>query len=56
MTAQEAFERGIHAVKSHDTEAFAFMVAEDVIFDAPRGMPRSVHLYPLPLSSNSHAC
>jgi steroid delta-isomerase-like uncharacterized protein len=38
MSAREAFERGTETFNAHDIEAFAAVLAEDVVFEAPGGM------------------
>jgi ketosteroid isomerase-like protein len=38
MTAREAFERGTVAFNSHDIDAFAEVLANDVVFEAPGGL------------------
>src|SRR5690348_13584868 len=37
-TAREAFERGTEAFNAHDIDAFAEVMADDVVFQAPGGM------------------
>jgi ketosteroid isomerase-like protein len=38
MTAREAFERGTVTFNSHDIDAFAEVLANDVVFEAPGGL------------------
>ncbi len=38
MTAREAFEMGTLAFNAHDIDAFAEVLADDVVFTAPGGM------------------
>jgi steroid delta-isomerase-like uncharacterized protein len=38
ITAREAFERGTEAFNAHDIDAFAEVMADDVVFQAPGGM------------------
>jgi ketosteroid isomerase-like protein len=38
MTVREAFERGTAAFNAHDIAAFAEMLADDVVFEAPGGL------------------
>ncbi len=37
MTTREAFERGTEAFNAHDIDAFAEVMADDVVFQAPGG-------------------
>ena len=38
MTAREAFERGTETFNAHDLDAFAEVIADDVVFAAPGGL------------------
>ena len=38
MTPREAFEKGTAAFNAHDIDAFAEVLADDVVFTAPGGM------------------
>jgi ketosteroid isomerase-like protein len=38
MTAREAFERGTETFNSHDSDGFAEVLADDVVFEAPGGL------------------
>ena len=38
MTTREAFERGTDTFNAHDVDAFAEVLADDVVFVAPGGM------------------
>ena len=38
MTTREAFERGTDTFNAHDLEAFAGVLADDVVFEAPGGI------------------
>ncbi len=38
MTTREAFERGTETFNAHDTEGFAQVLADDVVFEAPGGI------------------
>ena len=38
MSTREAFERGTDTFNAHDTEGFAEVLADDVVFEAPGGM------------------
>ena len=39
LTTREVFQAGTDAFNAHDIDAFAELLADDVVFDAP-GMPR----------------
>jgi ketosteroid isomerase-like protein len=38
MTTREAFQKGTDAFNAHDIDAFAEVLADDVVFQAPGGM------------------
>ena len=38
MNTRDAFERGTDTFNAHDIEAFAAVLADDVVFQAPGGM------------------
>jgi hypothetical protein len=38
ITAREAFERGTKTFNAHDLDGFAEVLADDVVFEAPRGL------------------
>jgi ketosteroid isomerase-like protein len=38
MTAREAFEKGTETFNSHDSDGFAEVLADDVVFEAPGGL------------------
>src|SRR6476661_2795297 len=38
MTTREAFEKGTQTFNAHDIDAFAAVLADDVVFEAPGGM------------------
>jgi steroid delta-isomerase-like uncharacterized protein len=38
MTAQQAFEKGTETFNAHDRDAFAAVLADDVVFEAPGGV------------------